>query len=252
MSVRKSRRKSTSLTNPSVSAQLLRGIKQLTILQVNDSHGYLDLHQELFWAGDHAEYRKAGGYGRIAALIRGIRRENLGRVLAFDCGDTIHGTYPAVQTEGAALIPILNATGFDAMTAHWEFAYGPKRFKEVADQLSFPVLAINCYDAETDELVFDPYVVIEVGELRVGVIGIAATIVDKTMPPSFSEGVYFTLGDEELPGYVRRLRQDERVDLVLLVSHLGFPQELKLAQEVAGIDVLLSGHTQPGLRARSG
>jgi len=218
-------------------------VKRLTILQVNDSHGYLDLHQELFWAGDHAEYRKAGGYGRIAALIRGIRRENPGRVLAFDCGDTIHGTYAAVQTEGAALIPILNATGFDAMTAHWEFAYGPERFKDVADQLSYPVLAINCYDEETNELVFDPYVVIEAGGLRMGVIGIAATIVDKTMPPSFSEGVYFTLGNEELPGYVRRLRQDEKVDLVVLVSHLGFPQELKLAQEVDGVDVLLSGHT---------
>jgi S-sulfosulfanyl-L-cysteine sulfohydrolase len=217
--------------------------KHLKILQVNDSHGYLDLHQELFWAGDHAEYRKAGGYGRIAALLNQIRQENPGQVLAFDCGDTIHGTYTAVQTEGEVLIPILNSIGFDGMTAHWEFAYGPERLKEVADQLSYPMLAINCYDEETDELVFDPYVVIEAGSLRVGVIGVAATIIDKTMPLSFSTGVYFTLGNEELPGYVRKLRQEEKVDLVVLVSHLGFPQELKLAREVDGIDVLLSGHT---------
>jgi 2',3'-cyclic-nucleotide 2'-phosphodiesterase (5'-nucleotidase family) len=96
----------------------LLGGKLLTILQVNDSHGYLNLHQELSWASDHAEYRKAGGYGRIVALVRGIRWENPGRVLAFDCGDTIHGTYPAVKTAGAALIPILNATDFGAMTTH--------------------------------------------------------------------------------------------------------------------------------------
>jgi 2',3'-cyclic-nucleotide 2'-phosphodiesterase (5'-nucleotidase family) len=71
--------------------------EDLTIVQMNDSHGYLDLHQELFWGGDHAEYRKAGGYGRIATLLNQMRRDNPGRVLAFDCGDTIHGTYPAAQ-----------------------------------------------------------------------------------------------------------------------------------------------------------
>lgn len=217
--------------------------KQLTILQMNDSHGYLDLHEEMFWAGDHAEYRKAGGYGRIAALLNHVREERPGQVLAFDCGDTIHGTYAAVQTQGQAMVPILNAMGFQAMTAHWEFAYGPARFREITSQLDYPMLAINCYDKKTDELIFEPYLVTDVGGLRVGVIGIAATIVDKVMPASFSEGIYFTLGNEELPAYVDVLRSEEQVDLVVLISHLGFPQEMKLAGEVDGIDVLLSGHT---------
>jgi len=217
--------------------------ERLTILQMNDSHGYLDLHEELFWAGDHAEYRKAGGHGRVAALLDTIRKENPGRVLAFDCGDTIHGTYPAVQTKGEALIPILNAMGFDAWTAHWEFAYGPARLREITQQLRYPMLAVNCYDEETGEVVFDPYLITEAAGLRIGVLGTAATIVDKVMPESFSEGVRFTLGNEELPGYIEKLRNEERVDLVVLISHLGFPQEMKLAREVDGIDVLLSGHT---------
>lgn len=217
--------------------------ERLTILQMNDSHGYLDLHEELFWAGDHAEYRKAGGHGRVAALLDTIRKENPGRVLAFDCGDTIHGTYPAVQTKGEALIPILNAMGFDAWTAHWEFAYGPARLQEITQQLRYPMLAVNCYDEETGEVVFDPYLITEAAGLRIGVLGTAATIVDKVMPESFSEGVRFTLGNEELPGYIEKLRNEERVDLVVLISHLGFPQEMKLAREVDGIDVLLSGHT---------
>ena len=217
--------------------------KELTIIQLNDSHGYLDVHQELFWAGDHAEYRLAGGHARIATLLKRARQEKPGATLAFDCGDTIHGTYAAVQTEGEALIPILNALDFEAMTAHWEFAYGPARLQEVTSQLPYPLLAINCYDQETDELVFEPYTVLEAGGLRIGVIGIAATIVDKVMPAAFSEGVYFTLGDEELPGHIERLRNDEGADLVVVVSHLGFPQEVKLAREVDGIDIYLSGHT---------
>mgnify|MGYP006300133481 CR=1 FL=1 len=221
----------------------------LTLLQVNDSHGYLDLHEEMFFSGARGHrraagiYRSAGGWGRLAALIESIRASEPGRVLAFDCGDTIHGTYAAVTSEGQALVPILNAVGFEGMTAHWEFAYGPKRLKAIVDQLDYPMLAINCYDEASGEPVFDPYRVVEAAGLRIGVIGIAATIVDKVMPSSFSEGVYFTLGDEELPGYIATLRAQEKVDLVVLISHLGFPQEMKLASEVDGIDILLSGHT---------
>ncbi|MDZ4172177.1 MAG: 5'-nucleotidase C-terminal domain-containing protein, partial [Methanobacteriaceae archaeon] len=51
------------------------------------------------------------------------------------------------------------------------------------------------------------------------------------------------LGNEELPYYINKLRNEEKVDLIVVVSHLGFPQEMKLAHEVEGIDVLLSAHT---------
>ncbi|KLK89402.1 5'-nucleotidase [Methanoculleus sediminis] len=215
----------------------------LTLLQVNDSHGYLEPHQELFYAGGPPEYRTAGGYARIAALLEDARDERPGRVLAFDCGDTIHGTYPAVQSEGEALVPVLNALAFDAMTAHWEFAYGPEQFRKVAGRLDYPVLADNCYDDATGNPVFPPYTVCETDDLQVGVIGIAATIVDKVMPDSFSEGIHFSLGNAELPGHIAHLRNEEGVDLVVVISHLGFPQEVKLARETDGIDVLLSGHT---------
>jgi 2',3'-cyclic-nucleotide 2'-phosphodiesterase (5'-nucleotidase family) len=63
------------------------------------------------------------------------------------------------------------------------------------------------------------------------------------MPKHFSKGICFTLGNKELPYYIKHLRENEGVDLIVVVSHLGYPQELKLAEEVEGIDVLLSGHT---------
>ena len=217
--------------------------KSLSIIQMNDSHAYLELHQELFWNGDHSEYRKAGGFARIATILKQVREERGGEALVLDGGDTIHGTYAAVKTQGQALIPILNALQFDAMTAHWEFAYGPEQLRKLAGELSYPLLACNVYDKESHTLVFPAYKVYETGALRVGVIGIASTIVDKTMPPSFSKGLYFTLGNEELPGHIEKLRKEEGVDLIVVLSHLGFPQDVKLAQEIQGIDVLLSSHT---------
>ncbi len=215
----------------------------LSIVQLNDSHAYFDLHQEMFWQGDHAVYRPAGGYARIATLVKQIRAANPGRVLFCDCGDTLHGTHPALQTQGQALIAVLNSLGLDAMTTHWEFAYGPATIKQRAAELCYPMLAINVYDQATKDRLFPPYIVKEMGGLRIGLVGIASNIVDKTMPPSYSEGLSFSLGREELPPIINVLRSQEKVDLIVLISHLGFPQDMKLLSEVQGIDVCLSGHT---------
>ncbi|MDP2053858.1 MAG: bifunctional metallophosphatase/5'-nucleotidase [Acidobacteriota bacterium] len=216
---------------------------KLTILQINDTHGYLEPHHELFWQGDRAEYRSAGGYARLLTVFRQVRLERNGAVIALDNGDTFHGTFHAVHSEGQALVEPLNLLGLDAWTAHWDFAYGPDRMRALAAQLHHPLLASNCYRKDTGELAYSAFTVIERGGVRVGIIGIAATIVDKTMPAHFSTGLRFTLGNEELPGHIRTLREQERVDLVVVLSHLGFPQDVKLASEVAGIDILLSGHT---------
>lgn len=217
--------------------------RHLTVLQLNDLHGYIEAHPEVFYAGAGCAYRRCGGLARISHLFRSARAERPGAVLALDNGDTFHGTYVAVQSRGEALVPLINALGFDAMTAHWEFAYGPAHLKALARRLSHPLLAINCYERGSGALAFPPVHVVERAGMRVGIVGIACHIVDKTMPPSYSEGVRFTLGNEELPGHIERLRRDERVDLVVVLSHLGFPQDMKLASEVHGIDLLISGHS---------
>lgn len=217
--------------------------KEITIIQMNDTHGYLEEHWEHFWDGGFASYIRAGGYPRIASYVNSVRDEKNGDVLLLDGGDTFHGTYPVVNSQGKILPPLLNDLKIDAMTAHWEFAYGPKAFDDLVDSLDYPMLAINCYKKEDDELVYPPYLIKEVGGLKIAIIGIAATIVDKVMPDHFSEGIYFTLGNEELPGYIDKVKNEEDADLVLVLSHLGYPQELKLAEEVDGIDLLLSAHT---------
>ena len=216
---------------------MLKSRNSLTVIQLNDSHAYFDLHPEMFWRGGQAVYRPAGGYARIATIVKQSRAANQGRTFFCDCGDTLHGTYPAQKTQGEAMVPVLNALGLDAMTAHWEFAYGPETFKQRAAQLNYPMLAINVYDQANNERLFPPYSVKEIGGLRIGLVGIACNIVDKVMPPSFSAGLYFTLGREELPSIINVLRTQEKVDLVVLISHLGFPQEMKLLSEVPGIEI---------------
>jgi sulfur-oxidizing protein SoxB len=216
---------------------------RLTLLQINDSHGYLDLHLEWFAAAHQPIYRMAGGYARIATLLKQIREETQGRVLFLDNGDTFHGTYPVVKSRGEVLVPVMNQLKPDAMTVHWDFAYGPGQLQKLASGLSYPVLATNIYEKGTGRRFFEPHAMREVSGLRIGIIGIASNIVDKTMPPHFSKGLRFTDGREELPRFINELRSKHGADLIVVLSHLGFPQDMKLLSEVSGVDVLLSGHT---------
>ena len=217
-------------------------MKTVTILQMNDTHGYLEPHPELFWESGGAAYRTAGGYARIGALFKRIREERGGAVVTLDNGDTLHGTFPAVHSLGEALIAPINLLKLDAWTVHWDFAYGVDRLRELASKLNHPLLAINCYRKNTNELVYPPTLLLERGGVSVGIIGIAATIIDKTMPKSFSEGLRFTLGNEELPHHAADLRA-KGAELIVVLSHLGLPQDLKIADEVPGIDVIVSGHS---------
>jgi len=113
----------------------------ITVIQLNDLHGYMEPHQELFWSDDGPVFREAGGIAKISALINEAREQNPDGVIALDNEDTIHGTYPVVKIKGEALKPILNKIGFDAWTAHWDFAYDAPYLKEFNEALGLPAIS---------------------------------------------------------------------------------------------------------------
>ena len=86
-----------------------RNTRWLTVLQINDTHGYLEPHPELVWHGRSPFFPILGGYARIAGFFRAVRLERPGAVLALDNGDAFHGTYPAVSSKGEALVPLTGA-----------------------------------------------------------------------------------------------------------------------------------------------
>ena len=223
-------------------------MKNITVVQLNDLHGYMEQHQEWFWCADGIQYRRVGGLGRIKAVVDSYRARGES-VLFCDNGDTLHGTYPLVQTECSIIVPALNQLGLAAMTAHWEFAYGPATLLERTKDLTYPLLATNVYWKDSGARVFPPYRIVDVDGLRVAILGIACNIVDKTMPASYSEGVRFTDGTEELPEFISHVREKENAEVVVLLSHLGFPQDCDVLERISGIDVCLSSYTHTRLSA---
>ena len=217
-------------------------MKSVTLLQLNDLHGYLAPHAELFDLGRQDRVRSGGGLARMATRFTSIRRDVGPGVIALDNGDTFHGTMPAVGTRGQAMVPPLRHLGLDGMTVHWEFAFGLGGLRDIADALAYPILGANCHFQGTP-VPCRPFTLIDRAGVKVAVIGLAAVLAPHLLPPLEREAVDITLGDAELKSLIPALRRDHAADLVVVLSHLGFPQDYKLATEVPGIDVILSGHT---------
>lgn len=229
---------------------MVKNVNRFTLIQQNDTHSYMEAHWEHFWRNGRPEHRRAGGYARAATIVRQLEAETAGHCLLVDCGDTIHGTGPAMWTQGAAIVSALNAMGVGLMTpGNWEFGFGPAILRERVAEMQFPVIACNVEQAATGEREFSPSEVREIGGVRIGFIGVTTPIVTQTMPKKFGEGLRFSEGAEALPRCISKLRRDEQVELIVVVSHLGFPQEVKLAKEIEGIDVILGGHTHNRLTA---
>ena len=81
--------------------------RRLTILQINDLHGYLEPHPEVFRGRGKFNYRTCGGLALIASIFKRVRAERPGEVLALDNGDTFHGTFVAGQSQGEAMLPLM-------------------------------------------------------------------------------------------------------------------------------------------------
>src|SRR3546814_13422856 len=107
---------------------------RLTLLQLNDLHGYAEPHNEIRYGADGAPvFETPSGLARIKTIFERARADHPGGVLPLDNGDTFHGTHFAVSDEAKALVPLGAELGFDAMTPHWEFAFGPADRKSVGE-----------------------------------------------------------------------------------------------------------------------
>lgn len=214
---------------------------QFTLIQQNDTHGCVEMHDELFWGVDEPTLKKAGGFSRIRQYVKNLKKEKE-NVLFFDGGDLFHGTLPLVSSRGEAILPILQKMELDGFVpGNWDYAYGKKRLHELTESLDFLGLACNVVDEDTGKDLFKPYVLKNLNGITIGIIGVTYPYVDITMPPDFSAGLHFTKGVEEVRESVKAL--EGQADVIVLLSHMGLPLDAKLVSLVDGIDIVLSGHS---------
>lgn len=191
-------------------------------------------------------YGRVGGMDRMATLINAIRAERGDKVLFLDGGDTLHGSYTALQTGGGDMVKVMNALTCEAMTGHWEFTLGAERVKQVVEELQCPFLASNVFDTEWEEEVFEHTKFFERGGVKVAVIGQAFPYTPIANPRWMIPTWSFGIREELLQKRVESARS-EGAELVVLLSHNGFDVDRKLVSRVKGIDVVLTGHTHDAI-----
>ena len=218
--------------------------ERVTVLFVADLHAQLEEHPELFWSDDEEDrIEMAGGFARLSNAIEQIRQQRDGDVLVVDGGDTIQGSGEAALTEGQAIIEPTNELGLDAgIPGNWSVAYGAEAMIDLLGSFDHQIFADNVYDGDTGERLYDPYIVRDVGGVRVGIIGYTDPDVPTRQPPAYSDGLTYT-GPENIPQHIETLQSEEDADVVLLLSHIGLSKAVALTDDLPDFDVHLSSDT---------
>jgi sulfur-oxidizing protein SoxB len=191
-------------------------------------------------------YGRIGGLDRLAAVVKQVRAERDGKVLLLDGGDTWQGSLVANATKGQAMADCMALLKPDAMTGHWEFTYGEARVQQLIKASGVPFLALNVRDTEWNEPVFDAFKMFEKGGVKIAVLGQAFPYTPVANPRWMIPKWSFGIREDEVRAQVEKARK-AGAQLVVLLSHNGFDVDRKLASRVAGIDVILSGHTHDAL-----
>ena len=233
---------------PAASACWTGEKSEVTILYTNDVHTYIDKQApELTYAA-------------IAALKQSY--QNAGKkVLLVDAGDHVQGTAYGSMDEGASIIELMNAAGYDAATpGNHEFDYGMDRAKELMRDADFPYLSCNWVDLRTNLRVLPEIKVFVRGGVRIAFVGITTPeTFTKSTPAYFmnkaqTKYIYDILGGEDgqkLYSAVQKAvdKAKRLADVVIGLGHLGVDPSSSpwTSEEViahtTGFDAFIDGHS---------
>jgi len=218
----------------------------ITILHTNDTHSQIDpvSESDKTWGGK-------GGVARRATLVKRIRKENPNTLLV-DAGDVFQGTPYFNFYKGEVEYKSMSLIGYDVVTlGNHDFDNGVDALAAAMKFANFEFVSTN-YDVRGTvlETRVKPYAVRTLAGVRVGLFGLGISP-DNLITPQNFQGVKYMDPVQMARGVVRLLREQEKCQLVVGMSHLGYYANPKnneigdsqVAAQVSGIDFIASGHT---------
>ena len=206
--------------------------KTIRIVHVNDFHGFAQPTRST------SDGRTLGGAAALAGRIDQLRSDESIPLLLLSAGDMIQGNNWANLTQGRSVIELMNLMRFDAMTiGNHEMDFGQEVLKKRIGEAHFPMLAANVDGMPG----LKPYVVLNAGKIRVAVIGVVTEDTPIASNPLNMTGLTFTSPKSAVQRYLPELRRE--AEIVIVLSHIGHQNDLRLAGEVSGIDVIVGGHS---------
>jgi len=203
---------------------------------------------------------KVGGFSQIKTVVDYLRNNfGLEKTLLLDGGDTWQGSATALYTRGTDMVGAMNLLGVDVAVGHWEFTYKAEEILKNVKALDAEFLAQNVFvkeDAlmegasaydEDSGLAFKPYTIKKMGNARVAVIGQAFPYTTIANPQRFIPDWTFGIRNDEMQELVDTIKEEEKPDVVIVLSHNGFDVDQKMANVCTGIDFIMGGHTHDGV-----
>ncbi|TAG14713.1 MAG: bifunctional metallophosphatase/5'-nucleotidase [Sphingobacteriia bacterium] len=218
----------------------------LTILHTNDVHSRIDP-----FPMDGSRNQGLGGVVARAAIIQDIRA-NIEQVLLLDAGDIFQGTPYFNLFRGAVEIKAMSKMGYDAMTiGNHDFDAGIENFANQLQHANFPVVICN-YDftGTAMETKYQPYIILEKGKLRVGILGVGIALDGIVAPEMYGRTQY--QNPITAANATAAILKEKKCDMIICLSHLGDKYENEeaekvsdeiLAKESYNIDLIIGGHT---------
>ena len=239
---------SMAIGAPAASACWFGDKSDVTILYTNDVHTYIDKQSPKLT------------YAAIADLKQSY--QNAGKdVLLVDAGDHVQGTAYGSMDEGASIIKLMNAAGYDAATpGNHEFDYGMDRAKAIMKEADFPYLSCNWVDLRTTLRVLPSVKVFVRGGRRIAFVGVTTPeTFTKSTPAYFMDKaqrkyIYDIQGGEDgkkLYDAVQKAIDKAKLlaDVVIGLGHLGVDPSSSpwTSEEViahtSGFDAFIDGHS---------
>ncbi|ORY02418.1 Metallo-dependent phosphatase [Basidiobolus meristosporus CBS 931.73] len=203
---------------------------------------------DVYHIGESKE-EPVGGAARFANVVKNIKAEAVekgeGAPLVLFSGDCFNPSLDSSITKGKHMVPVLNQIGVDvACYGNHDFDFGVPNLIKLASQCTFPWLISNVYDTDTGRPIADgkEYLIKEHNGLKLGFVGLVEKEWLDTIPslPDTADYRDFIATGRELS---QRLRHEEKVDLVIALTHMRLPNDEILARECGDvIDVVLGGH----------
>jgi len=219
----------------------------LHILHINDLHSRIEpisRFDSTCSPEADAEGECFGGVARLKTLIDAKRAELAGEnVLVLDAGDQFQGSLFFTTYQGAAAAEFLNAIGVDAMAlGNHEFNLGPGPLATFVQAVEAPVISGSLDLTNSAELggLVAPSLVLEVGGARIGLVSALASNTAELSSPG--PDIRFLDEVESVAAQVAAL-QAEGVTKIIGLTHVGLPDDIRIAEAVAGLDAIVGGHS---------
>ncbi|KAI0828740.1 Metallo-dependent phosphatase [Hypoxylon sp. FL0890] len=216
------------------------GNYNISFYHINDVHAHLD--QFAASGADCADLSKGcyGGYARIKTIIDDTRPAHPDS-LWLNMGDEFQGTMFYTFYGGEKIADTLNRLGFDAMTlGNHEFDGGDDQLGDFIKNLTFPVISANIVsDNEKLNSTIKPYHIFE--KYQLAVIGVTTEETADTSNPG--EGTKFTDAIAAVQASIDEIRSTTNITRITAITHIGYEQDKRLAQETTGLHLIMGGHS---------